>query len=231
MRRIWDADESFCYPSWIYCYCTKDDPLYTALKKGDSCNGFRGPWTGVTGCKGCSCSLGQGLAHLAQSLVHLPNLIKEIIERVFTLGNWCFGLLCTTCQHTIWTWIACNHWQHRKPFIDVNPNPNHKPACPCHSSKSCMGVIHGTHFPRIQTMKTRCKDHLNVNCSGFLQKTHTGFATEKLLREEKFAHIWAELKGWITILQPEQRNMKKDEGSVGSVSVYLTDRQTDRHKK
>ncbi len=117
------------------------------------------------------------LVHLAKVLftwhspfVHLPNLIKEIIERVFTLGNWCFGLLCTTCQHTIWTWIACNHWTHHKPFIDVNPNPNHKPACPCHSSKSCMGVIHGAHFPHIQAMKTRSKDHLNVNCSGFFFK-------------------------------------------------------------
>lgn len=130
------------------------------------------------------------LVHSAQSLVHLPNLIKEIIERVFTLGNWCFGLLCTTCQHTIWTWIACNRWQHHKPFIDVNPNPNHKPACPCHSSKSCMGVTHGTHFPHIQTMKTRCKDHLNVNCSGFLKKNPYRICYwEVVMRGEVCSHL------------------------------------------
>jgi hypothetical protein len=33
-----------------------------------------------------------------------------------------------------------------------------------------MGVIHGAHFPHIQAMKTRRKDHLNVNCSGFKKK-------------------------------------------------------------
>jgi hypothetical protein len=33
-----------------------------------------------------------------------------------------------------------------------------------------MGVIHGTNFPHIETMKARCKDHLNVNCSGFEKK-------------------------------------------------------------
>ncbi len=93
MRRIWDADESFSYPSWIYCYCTKDDPLYTALKKGDSCNGFRGPCTGVTGFKGCSCSLGQGLIHLALSLCSLAKPNKEDHRKSFYLGQLVFWIV------------------------------------------------------------------------------------------------------------------------------------------
>ncbi len=172
------------------------------------------------------------LVHLAKVLftwhcpfVHLPNLIKKIIERVFTLGNWCFGLLCTTCQHTIWTWIACNHWQHHKPFIDVNPNPNHKPVPAIPPSHARVwSMVHTS-----PTFRQWRPDAKIIWCKLFriFKKTHTVFAIDKLLWEEKFAHIWAELKGWITILQPEQRNIKKDEGSVGSVSVYLTD----RHKK